>query len=157
MTDLLELVPALERQLGVYGANSDLVPAQYSAYLADAVQALMFKWDREYQVEQVAENSYVVTPDIAQKDIRPIILMASIIFKMGNVTMASFQDGDFSYNPFKGAANTLEIDRSELIGYLGKIRLAKPSTGPLRGFAAVWSTESYMSLLVGGWIEYGLY
>lgn len=151
MTNLLTLVPSLQRQLGQYVREDD-TESPLAAYLADAVQALMFRWDREYSVTLVEPLTFTVTPDIAQKDYRPIILMASIIYKMAHAPLAAFQDGDFSYNPHKGPANTLEIDRAELISYLGKIRLAKPMTGPLRGYGFAFSSESYSQFLAGGWI-----
>lgn len=155
MTNLLSLVPAFQRQVGQYIAPDD-TESTYAAYLADAVQALMFRWDREYLVEFTEPMTYVVAPDIAQKDFRPIILMASIIYKMANVQLASFQDGDFSYSPLKGTSNPLEIDRNELILYLGSsIRLAKAVAVPMRGFAYVFNREAYSYILSGGWITDG--
>lgn len=130
------------RQVGRY-ANSNHTESSFAAYLADAVQALMVKWDRSYSVEFTAPMTYEVSPDIAERDIRPIVLMASIIYKMGNIPLASFQDGDFSWNPHKGPANPIEADRDELETYIQKIRLAGAQTMPMRGFAYVYNREAY--------------
>jgi hypothetical protein len=151
---MLTLVPAFQRQLGQYVNEAD-TESKLAAYLADAVQALMFRWDRSYSVTWEEPLTFTVEPDIAQKDIRPIVLMASIIYKMANTALAAFQDGDFSYNPHKGPANTLEIDRTELLNYLGKVRLAGPTSAPLNGYGFAWSGESYSNLIVGGWISDG--
>ena len=151
--NLLDIVPAFQRQLGGY-VNTDDTESKLAAYLADAIQALMFRWERDYTITWTAPETYEVTPDIAEKDIRPIILMGSIIYKMGNTATVSFTDGDFSYNPHKGASNTLEIDRNELLSYLGTVRLAKPVASPLRGYAYVFNSESYYAFLVGGWITF---
>lgn len=144
MTNALELVPAFSRQIKVYNqGNSSLTESGLAGYIADAVQALMFRWDRTYTVTFTSPQTYVITPDIEQKDIRPIILMASIIYKMGSLGLVAFTDGDFSYNPRSGAGSSLEIDRSELLSYIPKARLATPAVLPLRGYAAVWNPESY--------------
>lgn len=157
MTNLLVLVPAFERQLGMYKRAQD-TESKLAAYLADAVQALMIRWDRTYQVEHIAPYTFITDPDIAQKDVRPIVLMASIIYKAAFSLAASFQDGDFSWNPSKGTTNTIEVDKVELQNYLGaSLRLAKPVAAPLRGFAAVGNAEAYAAFLTGGWIDYGPY
>jgi len=154
LTNLLEIEPALRRQLRLYVAEDD-TESKLAAYLADGVQALMYRWDRTYSVSKTGVETYLVDPDIEQKDIRPIVLMASIIYKMANSPLAAFQDGDFSYNPHKGAASALEIDRDELKNYIGAVRLAKAVSGPLMGYGYVFNTESYARWLAGGWIMGG--
>jgi hypothetical protein len=142
-TNALDLVPAFSRQIRVYNKGaSGLTESQLAGYIADAVQALMFRWDRTYSVTQAAPMNYTITPDIEEKDIRPIILMASIIYKMGSVGLVAFTDGDFSYNP-KGGLSSLELDRSELLSYLPKLRLAKPSVGQLFGWKSIFNPEGY--------------
>jgi hypothetical protein len=143
MTSALELIPAFRRQIRVYNSGaSALTDSQLAGYIADAVQALMFRWDRTYSVEFISPMTYNISPDISEKDLRPIILMASIIYKMGSVGLVAFSDGDFSYNP-KGGLSSLELDRSELLSYLPNVRLAKPSVGALYGYKAIWNPEGY--------------
>ena len=156
MTNLLDLVPAFQRQLGRYAAASE-TESQLAAYIADATQALMMRWDRDYEVTFTEPLTFTVDPDIAQKDIRPIILMASIIYKSASASgLAAYTDGDFSYVPLKGAANPIELDRTELLTYLGKApRLAPAVSAPLRGFAFAFNKEAYTLFLSGGWITDG--
>jgi hypothetical protein len=104
----------------------------------------MWRWDRTYTVEFISPQTYLISPDIEQKDIRPIILMASIIYKMGTIGLASFSDGDFSYNPHRGDSSSLAFDRDELLNYLPKLRLAKPSAGTFLGFNNLFNPESYI-------------
>lgn len=157
MTNLLELVPALDRQLRKYKDASDTESA-FAAYIADAVQALMLRWDRTYSVTFSAPMTYSVDPDVAQQDIRPIILMASIIYKTAlGSGLAAYTDGDFSYVPLKGAANPIDIDRKELLTYLGdKPRLIQAQSAPLRGFAYAFNKEAYGVFLSGGWVTDGI-
>lgn len=156
MTNLLDLVPAFQRQVGKY-TDSEGTESLYAAYLADAVQALMFRWERGYLVEFISPQTYLVDPTIEQKDYRPIILMASIIYKAANVPLAAFQDGDFSYNPLKGISNPLEIDRAELLLYLGSsVKLAKAVSVPLWGYGYAFNREGYNRFISGGWITDGL-
>lgn len=144
MTNALTLIPAFRRQIGVYTNGTNTADSALAGYIADSVQALMFRWDRTYSVEFTSPATYNITPDIEERDIRPIILMASIIYKMGNVGLVSFTDGDFSYNPHKGEAGTLETDRKELLNYVPNVRLAKPSVGKLLGFGGWYNPESYI-------------
>lgn len=156
MTNLLDLVPSFERQLRKY-KNADDTESTFAAYLADAVQALMLRWDREYIVTYITPLTFTVDPDIAQSDYRPIILMASIIYKSALAAgLAAITDGDFSYVPLKGAANPIDLDRKELLTYLSdKPRLVAAQSAPLRGYAFVFNKESYNFFLSGGWITDG--
>jgi hypothetical protein len=124
-------------------ADTDSVLA---GYLADAVDAISYFWTRTYQVTYVAPRTYVVDPDILAKDRRPLILMASIIYKMGNINIAAFSDGDFSYNPFPRGKDTssisLDVNELEKYGFIGP-HLAQAVTVPLRGFNNVYNRESY--------------
>ena len=148
MENLLDLVPPFKRQLGMY-QNDNHTDSTLAAYLADGTEALQFRWSRNYAVTFIAPNSYSVDPFIASKDKRPIILMASIIYKMGNVQLASFHDQDFSYDPNKGLQNPIQGDVTELAMYLPTHRLAKAVTAPLRGFNNLYNVESYNSLITG--------
>lgn len=140
--NLLDMVPALRRHVANY-IETDEIDSELAAYLADGVEALQFRWDRQYIIDYTPPLTYEVSPDIASKDKRPIILMASIIYKMGKLQLAGFRDGDFSYDPQQGRQNPTQMDIEELARFLPIYRLAKPSTGPLRGFNSVVNPESY--------------
>lgn len=157
MTNLLDLVPAFDRHLRRYKSADD-TESKLAAYLADGVQALILRWERDYSVTYTLPQTYVVDPDIAEADIRPIILMASIIYKSASASgLAAYTDGDFSYVPLKGAANPIDLDRKELLAYIGdKPRLAKAVSAPLRGYAFAFNKEAYTTFLQGGWITDGI-
>lgn len=157
MTNLLDLVPAFQRQLGRYARSTD-TESQLAAYLADATQALMLRWERDYAVTFVEPLTFTVDPDIAQQDNRPLILMGSIIYKSSmGAGLAAYIDGDFSYSPLKGIANNpIQLDKEELLAYIGNTpRLAQPSTAPLRGYAYAFNREAYTLFLSGGWVTDG--
>jgi hypothetical protein len=137
--NLLDLVPALERHLRQYKKKDDTASV-LAAYLADGIQALEYRWDRTYAVAYIAPATYSVSPDIASKDLRTIILMASIIYKSGNVGQASFTDGDFSYNPVR---STIMPDITEIRERLPAVRLAQGRTAPMRGFNNIFNRENY--------------
>lgn len=139
---MLDLVPAFRRHVGQY-INEDETDSQIAAYLADAVEALAFRWNRTYAITFTAPLTFDVSPDIAPKDKRPIILMASIIYKMGNLQLAGFKDQDFSYDPQQGRQNPTQMDVEELARFLPIYRLAKAVTAPLRGYSGVFNPESY--------------
>lgn len=149
--NLLDLVPAFQRQLGSYASAND-TPSLQAAYLADAVEALGFRWTRDYEITFTSPNTYEVEPTIAAKDKRPIILMASIIYKMGKVNLASFRDGDFAWDPVQGRSNPISLDIAELDKYVGVVpKLAAGFTMPLRGYANVYNRETYNFWLTGRW------
>jgi hypothetical protein len=140
--NLLDLVPTFKRHIGVYLAEED-TDSRLTGYLADGIEALSFRWSRTYVVTQVGPESFSVTPDIASKDKRPIILMSSIIYKLASLQLASFTDQDFSYDPQQGRQNPIQLDIEELARFLPIYRLAKPATAPMRGFNNVYNPESY--------------
>lgn len=144
MTNALELVPAFRRQIGVYTQGTSTNDSALAGYIADAVQALMYKWDREYSIEFISPHTYIISPDVVQADIRAIILMASIIYKVGTISLASFTDGDFTWNPQKGVSASMELDREELQGILPGVRLAVPTAGSFLGFNNWINPESYI-------------
>ena len=146
--NLLEIVPSFKRHLGMYQEAKD-TDSTLAAYLADATEALMVRWSRPYTVTYIAPNSYSIDPSVAPKDKRPLILMGSIIYKMGNVHLASFRDQDFSYNPSVGLQNPIQGDITELKNYLPASRLAMAVTAPMRGFNNVINPESYNRILFG--------
>lgn len=132
----------MRRHLGNY-IEEDEIDATFAAYLADAIEALQFRWDRTYAIDFIAPGTYSVEPDVESKDKRPIILMASIIYKMGTLQLAGFRDGDFSYDPQQGRQNPIQMDVEELARFLPIYRLAKATTGPLRGYNSLVNPESY--------------
>lgn len=146
--NLLDLVPAFERQLNQY-KRADHTDSDLAAYLADAVEALNWRWTRDYTIEYIAPNTYHVDPDITAKDKRPIILQASIIYKIGNTSLLSFKDGDFAWNPAQGRSNPLSLDMAELDKILPTATktLAQAMTAPLRGYSNVFNPESYMFII----------
>ncbi len=140
--NLLELVPPLKRHLRIYKDDDD-TDSKLAAYLADGVEALQFRWSRTYAITYTPPETYEVTPAIASKDKRPIVLMASIIYKMGNLQLANFTDQDFSYNPQQGRQNPIQVDVEELARFLPIYRLAPAQAGPLKGFGNIYNPESY--------------
>lgn len=148
--NLLDLVPSFRRQLTQYIKETD-TDSNLAAYLADGVDALNWRWLRTYAVTVTQPNTYNVLPEIAAKDKRAVVLMGSIIYKMGNVELAGFTDGDFAYNPQQGRNNPLATDIAEL-GLLlptGK-KLGLAASAPLRGFSNGYNPESYNWLTMIG-------
>jgi hypothetical protein len=146
--NLLELVPAFRRHLRLY-IDDQHTDSDLAAYLADAIDALSWRWAREYAVSTIQPNTYSVLPDLTPKDRRPIIVMGSIIYKGANVELASIRDGDFAYDPQQGRNNPVNLDILELDKMLPKsAALAKAKSAPLRGFSNGWNLESY-NWLVG--------
>ncbi len=151
MMNLLDMVPPFKRHLKTYIREED-TDSTLAAYLADGVEALAWRWVRDYAISTVAPNSYSVSPDIVIQDKRPIILMASIIYKMGNTSLASFRDGDFAYDPTQGRTNPVALDIAELDKLIPPIpKLAKGFTAPIRGYANVYNPESYNWILSRAW------
>jgi hypothetical protein len=145
--NLLDLVPAFERQLRQY-KNAIDTDSTLAAYLADAIEALNYRWVRTYTITYTAPNTYFVSPDIEAKDKRPIILQASIIYKMGNLDTIAFRDGDFAWNPSQGKTNPLSLDVAELDRIIPpSAKLAQAITAPIRGYSNIYNPESYMFIL----------
>lgn len=141
--NLLELVPAFERHLRQYKKSTDTASI-LAGYLADGVEALQYRWDRLYAITYIAPESYSVTPDIESKDKRTVILMAAIIYKMGNYSLARFTDGDFSYDPQNAwRTNPITFDINELKTRLPETQLATGRTAPMRGFNNIYNRENY--------------
>ena len=143
--NLLTLVPSFKRQIRQHVAASD-TDSKLAGYLADAIEALNWRWNRTYTVTFTAPETYNVSPDVTAKDKRPIILMASIIYKVSTVDLGSFRDGDFAYDPAnQGASNPLFVDIKELNELLPRT-LARAKTHSLRGFSNGYNPESYAFL-----------
>lgn len=141
--NLLDMVPALDRHLRQYRKAQD-TDSKMAAYLADAVEALNTRWTRSYVITVTQPETYTVSPDIEAKDKRPIILMASIIYKMGNYSMARFTDGDFSYDPQNAwRTNPITFDVEELKAMIPTTKLAGASTAPMMGFNNIYNPEGY--------------
>ncbi len=141
----LELVPAFRRQVGVYTRGTNTTDSALAGYIADAVQALSPNWasGQAYEVEYISPATYLITPDVEARDIRPIILMASIIYKMGNISILSYVDGDFSWNT-RGSLGTQLVanEKEELLG-LVPIRLAQAVAGQFLGFSSIYNPENF--------------
>src|SRR5512139_3027520 len=142
---MLELVPAMRRHIHNY-IDTDETDSELAAFLADGVEALAFRWDRTYVITHIPPMTFTVAPDVAAKDKRPIVLMASIIYKMGRLQLSGFTDGDFSYDPQQGRQNPIQMDIEELARFLPIYRLARGSTAPMRGYNNVLNPESYQWL-----------
>lgn len=146
--NLLDLVPPLKRHLRQY-LQSDDTDSTLAAYLGDGLTALSWRWTRDYAVTTVMPNTYSVDPAIVMADLRPVILMSSIIYKMGNSSLASYRDGDFAFDPVQGRTNPIALDIAELNGVipLRKVQLAQAIRAPMRGFASVFNDETYTFFL----------
>lgn len=145
--NLLDLVPAFNRQLNQYRRPAD-TDSTLAAYLADAIEALNYRWTRDYTIEYTAPNTYHVDPDVVAADKRPIILQASIIYKMGNSSFTSFRDGDFAWDAPQGRTNPLALDVAELDKILPSYpKLAQAFTSPIRGYSNIFNPESYMFIV----------
>jgi len=142
--NLLDMVPSLDRQLRQYRVAKD-TDSELAAYLADGVEALNYRWDRTYGITLISPKTYAVTPDITAKDRRPIILMAAIIYKMGNWEQAYVRDGDFAYDPrlVNAQNNPIRMELEELRKMVPDQRLASARTAPLRGFGNIYNRENY--------------
>jgi len=140
--NLLTIVPSFKRHLNQYKREDD-TDSKLAAYLADGIEALAFRWSRTYEITVIQPETYFVNPDVAAKDKRPIILMASIIYKMGNLQLASFKDQDFAYDPQQGRQNPIQVDVEELARFLPIYRLASAKSAPMRGYAYVGNPENY--------------
>lgn len=140
----LDLIPAFRRQVGVYTHGTNTTDSALAGYVADAVQALTVYWpDKTYEVEFISPQTYNISPDIVPGDIRPVILMASIIYKMGNISILSYVDGDFSWNT-RGSLGTQLIanEMAELKPYT-PVLLAKAVAGQFLGFKSVFNPENF--------------
>lgn len=139
----MDLVPPLKRHLRQYVRPED-TDSTLAAYLADGIVALSWKWTRDYEITTTTPNTYEVTPDVTMVDTRPIILMASIIYKMGNSSLASYRDGDFAFDPVQGRTNPIALDIAELEKTVPqKSALAQGITAPMRGYSNVFNDEAY--------------
>lgn len=143
MTNALELVPSFRRQVSVYTQGVNTTDSALAGYIADGVQALLTQWDRGYDIDFISPQTYIITPDVASKDRRAIILMASIIYKMGNYGLFNFTDGDFSFSLPRGTDfNPIDNDRKELLLQV-PVRLAHGTAGQLFGYKAIYNPENY--------------
>lgn len=144
MTNMLDLVPSLDRQLKQYREESH-TDSTLAGYLADSCEALNFRWSREYVVTSPAANTFLVTPDITAADKRPVIVMAAIIYLMGNWAQAYKRDGDFAIDPrtINAGINPIVLMTKELGDMLPSIKLASARTAAMRGFNNIWNRESY--------------
>ena len=153
-TNALELVPAFRRQIGVYTQGTTTIDSALAGYIADAVQALGPRWGKDYEIEFISPATYILTPDVAPGDIRPILLMASIIYKIGTISTVSFTDGDFSWNTRGNIGQFAQADRDELLLYVPKARLASAVVGTFNGFRSIYNPESYDWAFAQGYVWY---
>lgn len=139
----------LKRHLRQYVREDD-TDSTLAAYLADGIVALSWRWSRDYEVTTTTPNTYEVSPDIITRDIRPVVLMASIIYKMGNSSLASYRDGDFAFDPVQGRTNPIALDIAELGSMIPvQTKLAQGITAPMRGYSSVFNDETYNILVTG--------
>lgn len=138
--NLLDLIPQFNRHLRQFRKSTD-TDSVLAAYMADAIQALDHKWTRTYTITFIEPATYTVSPDIDAGDIRSIILMASVIYKMSIFNPIRFTDGDFSYDP--SGYNPAISDIAELNSRIPPIRLAAGRTAPMRGFNNIYNRENY--------------
>lgn len=93
-----------------------------------------------------APKTYIVSPDITATDKRPVILMATIIYLMGNWAQAYKRDGDFAIDPrtINAGINPIVLATAELGNIIPRMKLASGMTSPLRGFNNVYNRENYI-------------
>jgi len=140
----LELVPAFRRQVGVYTRGTNTADAALAGYIADAVQALGGAWpDKGYEVQFISPQTYLITPDIAPADIRPVLLMASIIYKMGNISILSYVDGDFSWNTRGSLGTQLIANELKELQIYTPVLLAKAVAGQFLGYKSIYNPENF--------------
>jgi hypothetical protein len=140
--DCLDLVPAYKRHLKKYLQAED-TDSKLAGYLSDGVKALSPRWSRTYIISNPSRDSYIVTPDIAQTDERPIILAASIIYK-GSLLLGTFRDGDFAYDLPTGSNNPVQRDVEELKNIIpAGPRLVAATTASMYGYENWYNPESY--------------
>ena len=151
MTDALDLVPAFRRQIGVYTRGTNTNDSALAGYIFDAVQALMLRWNKDYELEFIAPATYKILPDVEPQDVRPIILMASIIYKSGTLSIVSFTDGDFTWNA-RGVNSAIEADRQELLSYVPRVNLVAPTAGQFLGWKSIYNPEGYDFLSIADWV-----
>lgn len=144
MTNLLDLVPSFDRQLRQFKDSTD-TDSDLAGYLADAVDALNYRWNRDYVIDRPAPKTYVVSPDVDPKDKRPVILMGAIIYMMANWSQEYVRDGDFASDTrtVNAQINPLIIMIGELKKILPEVKLASATTAPLRGFNNRFNREQY--------------
>lgn len=145
----LDLVPAFKRHARQYILYSD-TDSKLAGYISDGIKALSYRWGRSYVITSPASETFIVAPEISQKDEHSIILAASIIYK-GSMMAGSFSDGDFAFNPTQGANSSLQLDLNELKAMLPTVRLASGFTAPLRGYEGFMNPESARYFM--GWLN----
>ncbi len=130
-TDMTYLVRRLRLQLGDLDATTyRYTDDQLQLTLIAAVEALQPWWDFRYLLndsDEVYRNEsvnfkYAEPPVIQRSDIRPIILMASIISKSGSLenmaySIGSWRDAEVAYSNIEGGKSkdkSLQRDLDEL-------------------------------------------
>lgn len=141
-------MPPFKRHLRQYLQEDD-TDSTLAAYLGDGIIALSWRWTRDYAITTIQPNTYLAEPAVVMTDLRPIILMSSIIYKMGNSSLASYRDGDFAFDPVQGRTNPIALDIAELNLVIPprKVPLAQAIRAPMRGFNNIYNDETYRFFL----------
>jgi len=151
--ELSYLIPRLRLQLGDIDATSYRYLDEWLRLsLIASVETLEKWWDYKYLINEdddVYRNTgikfkYAEPPVIERGDIRPIILMSSIILKTGQLenlswNVGAWRDAEISYSNIessRGKDKTLDRDWNELTSILKapQQRLASSNKGHLPGY-----------------------
>ena len=124
--------------------------SKLAGYISDGIKALAYRWDRSYVITSPSSESFIVAPDVTQRDEHFIVLAASIIYK-GSMMTGQFSDGDFAFNPIQGATSSLQMDLNELKAILPTVRLAAAISAPLLGFSSWYNPEGAQYFM--GWFN----
>jgi len=149
-SNLEELISPLRFQIGDTDATPTYSDETLHNILRNAVSALMRRWSDRYfvDVEGVVHRNTNETfewsspPVIQYKDIRAIVLQASIVIKSGKKfsesgNVANWRDEEISYSNIEGArqrSSTLNDDIAELENLLPSKKLARPLYGRQYGW-----------------------
>lgn len=152
-TNLYEYVERLRLHLGDTTEGSYRYTDEWlETALVSAVEAIMPRWNFKYLID-TSNNVYrnpnhrflfASPPLVERADVRPIVLMASIIIKEGSLeshswNFASWRDAEISYSNLESSRSkdaSLSRDIEELDSILPdrSKRLAQPKKGHLPGY-----------------------
>jgi hypothetical protein len=153
ITDLREYIERLRLHLGDTNPDSYRYMDEWLGIaLVSAAEALMPRWNYKYLLN--TENDVYRNPNhtflfpeppvIQRGDVRPVILMGSIIIKEGSLenqswNFSSWRDAEIAFSNLEASRSkdrSLERDIEELNSILPERikRLAQPTKGHLPGF-----------------------
>lgn len=150
---LTYLIPRLRLQIGdIDSSNYRYLDEWLELSLVASLETLERWWNRKYLIDsenQVYRNPKITflfpePPIVERGDIRPIVLMASIILKSGSLedfswNVASWRDAEIAFSNIEGSRGKqagLDRDWEELISLLPppNKKLAFSQKGHLPGF-----------------------